>query len=370
MLAPTESSAIRGMASIEVVPLHVPLERPFHAAVGVIASVDPILVIARDQDGCTGYGLAFAFGPRDAQAIVAAICAISPAATGAGSVGIRASRRALLQALEFIGVGGPSIAALSAIDMALWDHLGRRSQTPLWQLLGGARPSVAAYASCGSLALDDHDLVAEVEELIDHGHRAVKIKCRGDAAFDRKRMLALRAAFGERLRIAADLNQALSVKEAIRWTESIESCSPWWIEEPIAARDLDGHARVRSAITCDLASGENLYGEAAALESIQRRSADILMPNLQRIGGITSWLSIASHAEAAGIRMGAHVHPEYQIQMMCATDSAVAVECWPGWPWLWQEPLVCIDGEVRAPARPGIGLSPDWDTIERYRMDR
>jgi len=370
MLAHSEPSTANGVASIEAIPLHVPLDRPFHAAVGVIASVNPILVIARDRDGCAGYGLAFAFGPGDARAIVAVISAIAPSAADAASGGIRAARRTMRRALEFIGLGGPALAAMSAIDMAFWDQMGRRIQTPLWQLLGGARPTAPAYASCGSLALDEHALVAEVQYLIDQGHRAVKIKCRGEAGFDRRRLTALRAAFGEALQIAVDLNQALAVKEAIRWVDAVASYSPWWIEEPVDAQDLEGHARVRASISFDLASGENLYGERTALEAVRRGSADILMPNLQRIGGITSWLSVAAHAEAVGIRMGAHVHPEYQIQMMCAVDSAVAVECWPGWPWLWQEPLDCVEGHIHAPARPGMGFSPDWDTIDRYRIDR
>jgi L-alanine-DL-glutamate epimerase-like enolase superfamily enzyme len=178
---------------------------------------------------------------------------------------------------------------------------------------------------------------------------------------------ALREGFGSGLRIALDANQALTRKAAIRWAAELAEFDLWWIEEPVQANDLEGHCMVREAIGCDLASGENLYGVHSAHEAIRRGAVDILMPNIQRLGGLTAWLSVAAHAEAEGIRIGAHVHPEYQTHAMCGLPGTVAVECWPGWPWIWQQPMTLRSGLIEAPVQPGIGLTPDPEFLRTYR---
>jgi L-alanine-DL-glutamate epimerase-like enolase superfamily enzyme len=358
------------LSSIELTPLSVPLPRPFHAAVRVIESVDLILVTARDSGGIEGYGLSFAFGHHDARSIMTITQSLSPLLMGPSIHGPESAWQAMRSALEFAGCSGPALAAVSALDLALWDCQCRRAGLPLWRALGGARPTAPAYASAGSLALDPAGLVAEVAGLVEASHRAIKIKSRGDLAEDSARLAALRAEFGPALRIAVDANQSLTAKAAIRWARAIAEFDPWWIEEPVTANDLAGQAEVRHAIDCDLASGESLFGTRAALDTITARSADILMPNLQRVGGLSPWRKVAAHAEFAGLRIGAHVHPEYQSHLMCALPATVAVEIWPGWPWIWAEPLEVNDGMIQPPDLPGLGFNPDPDRVAAWRADR
>jgi L-alanine-DL-glutamate epimerase-like enolase superfamily enzyme len=358
------------LSSIEVTPLSVPLPRPFHAAVRVIDSVDLILVTARDTDGIEGYGLSFAFGRDDARSIQTIAESLAPVVGSPPIDGIESAWQAMRSALEFAGCSGPALAAVSAIDLALWDCQYRRAQLPLWRALGGFRASAPAYASAGSLALDPAALVGEVKALLASGHRAVKIKSRGDLAEDCARLSALRDEFGPALRIAVDANQSLTAKAAIRWARAISAFDPWWIEEPVAADDLAGQAEVRHSLDCDLAAGESLFGVRCAAAAIENRCVDILMPNLQRLGGLTPWRKVAAQAELAHVRMGAHVHPEYQTHLMCAFPGTVAVELWPGWPWIWQQSLELHDGQVRAPKGPGLGLTPDPDRVAAWRADQ
>jgi L-alanine-DL-glutamate epimerase-like enolase superfamily enzyme len=91
------------------------------------------------------------------------------------------------------------------------------------------------------------------------------------------------------------------------------------------------------------------------------------MPNLQRVGGLTPWRKIAAHAECAGLRMSAHVHPEFQVQLMCGLPATVAVEVWPGWPWIWEQSLELKDGMLQPPEAAGLGLTPDPDRLRAWR---
>jgi L-alanine-DL-glutamate epimerase-like enolase superfamily enzyme len=362
-------AAVR-IAAIDATPLRFALDPPFTAAVRVIDSVDLVLVRVRDTDGRQGIGTAFAFGSDDARPILEIARALGATRVGAAAVGVEAHASAMRASLALAGAGGPAIAALGAIDLALWDLTARRAGLPLWRLLGGARERVASYGSGGSLGLSIDGLLEETRRFVEAGHRAVKIKAGHGAVEDARRLAALRDAFGSALRIAVDANQQFTPKAAIRWARALEPWDPWWIEEPVRADDVTGHAEVRAAVSADLASGETLYGTADAARMIAARAVDVLMPNLQRVGGLTAWRKLAASAELAGIAMAAHVHPEVQVHLMCAVPGAVALECWPGWPWLWQESIAIADGFATPPDAPGLGFTLDEDRVRAHRADR
>lgn len=358
------------IASVEVVPLRFAIEPAFRAAVRTIDSIDPVLVRLRDADGVEGVGTAFAFGAGDALPIVAAARALGAARVGGDARAPESHARAMQQSLAIAGATGAALAALSAIEVALWDLAARRASVPLWRLLGGARDAVPAYGSGGSLALSTAGLVDEVGRFVAAGHRAVKVKAGHGIAGDRERLQALRDAFGPSLAIAVDGNQQWTPKAAIRWAHEMARFEPWWLEEPVRADDVAGHVEVRAAVSMDVATGESLHGTADPMRLVAARGADVLMPNLQRIGGIAAWRRVAAAAELAGLSVAAHVHPEVQVHLCCATPNAVALECWPGWPWLWQEPLAVRDGVARPPEAPGLGFTPDEARIATHRVDR
>ena len=363
-------AAVVRIAAIEAVPLRFPLDPPFRAALGWIESVDLVLVRVRDTDGVQGTGTAFAFGADAARPILEIARTLGATRVGAPAAGVEGHASAMRAALALSGLGGPAIAALGAIDLALWDLVARRTGLPLWRLLGGARDRIASYGSGGSLALSIDGLVDEVRGFVEAGHRAVKIKAGHGATEDARRLAALRDAFGSDLRIAVDANQQFSPKAAIRWARAIEPFDPWWIEEPVRADDVAGHAEVRAAVEVDVASGETLTGTADAARMIAARAVDVLMPNLQRVGGLTAWRKLAAAAELSGIGMAAHVHPEVQVHLMCAVPGAVALEFWPGWPWLWHEPIAIADGFAIPPDAPGLGFTLDEDRVRAHRADR
>jgi L-alanine-DL-glutamate epimerase-like enolase superfamily enzyme len=357
------------IAAVEVVPLSFPLDPPFRAAVRLIDRVGVALVRIRDSDGVEGCGSAFAFGDDDLRPVVAIARTLGAGRIGGDAAGPERHAREMHAALALAGAGGPAIAALSAIDIALWDLFGRRAGVPLWRLLGGAHPAIATYGSGGSLALSTDALVAEMAGFVATGHRAVKLKAGHGMAGDRERIAAVRAAVGPDVRIAVDGNQQWTPKAAIRWARTMADLDPWWLEEPVRADDLVGHAEVRAAIPIDVASGETLFGAVDASRCIAMRAVDIVMPNLQRVGGISAWRRVAAAADLAGVPIAAHVYPEVQLHLMCAQPNGLVLEWWPGWPWLWQESIAIVDGRARPGERPGTGFTLDADRVAAHRLD-
>ncbi len=364
------STAASRIASISTTALCFPLSPPFRAAIRLIDSVDVVLVRIRDDQGVEGAGVAFAFGAADALPVLHIARSLGDTRIGMETLAIERHWREMHQLLAIAGPTGVALAALSAIDMALWDLAGKCLGKPLWQLLGGAREKTNAYASGGSLSLSIDALCREAEGFVAKGHTAIKIKAGHGIEGDRERILAVRDAVGAKVSIAVDGNQQWSAKGAIRWARAMDDCELRWLEEPVRADDFYGHAQVRSAISMDLATGENLFGVAAAGRAISERSCDILMPNLQRVGGITGWRKIAAAAEIAGIEMAGHVYPELNVHLMCATPNASGVELWPGWPSIWQGSLDIIKGEVAAPTGPGLGLPIDEALVQAHMSAR
>ena len=361
------------IASVTATPLRFPLAPPFGAAVRRIDSVDPVLVRVRDEDGREGIGTAFGFGAADARPIVEVVRSLGETRVGQPALALEHHWREMHQLLALAGAGGAGLAALSAIDLALWDLAGRTAGTPLWRLLGGARERVGVYASGGSLGLSTDALVNEAMGFVEAGHIAVKLKMGHGESADRQRLRAVREAGGAQLAIAADGNQQWTAKAAIRWAHAMEDLQLAWLEEPVPAGDLEAHAEVRSAIAMDLATGETLFGAAEAARAIRSRSCDILMPNLQRVGGITGWRKVAAAAELAGVRMAGHVYPEFHLHLLCATaavdGSAPVLELWPGWPWLWQERIELKAGCAAPAERPGHGFTLDEALVRAHRSD-
>ena len=364
-----DKSLLAVIRSVEAVPLRFPLEPPFRAAVRVIDSVDVVLLRIRDGDGREGLGLAFAFGSADARPILEVARTLGASRVGRDAATIERHWLEMRQLLGLAGAGGPAIAALSAIDMALWDLFGRISGQPLWRLLGGVRERIATYGSGGSLALSTEELVRESASFVEAGHRAIKIKAGHGVTGDLERVSAVRECVGPGVRIAVDGNQQWRPKAAIRWARELEPLDIWWLEEPVRAGDFAGHAEVRAGVSMDVATGETLFGVDDAVRCIQQRATDILMPNLQRIGGITGWRKIAAFAELSDFSMAAHVYPEVHAHLMCATPNAMALELWPDWPWLWTEPLLIEEGHAKPPAGPGLGLTLDEPRVQAYRVD-
>lgn len=162
-------------------------------------------------------------------------------------------------ALHYGGRGGPSVLALSALDIALWDLKARRANLPLWRLLGGFDRNVPCYAGGIDLDLSIEDLLKQTDDNLGKGFRAIKMKVgRRDLASDVARVRAMRDHLGEGFPLMADANMKWTVEEAIRAAKAFQAFDLTWLEEPTIPDDIPGHRRILAQGGVPIAAGENL----------------------------------------------------------------------------------------------------------------
>jgi L-alanine-DL-glutamate epimerase-like enolase superfamily enzyme len=352
---------------VELTPLAFPLEKPFRAAVRRIESTDVLVVTVRADSGHAGTGYAFAFGAQDLAPIAATARALAPLLEGGEAIAPERHWREMHRALALVGAGGPALAALGALDIALWDLAGRIAGQPLYRLLGGARGRIPVYGSGGSLDLSADALAAEGAAFAKAGYGAFKLKAGHGLDEDLRRVSIVRKAVGSGMRLIVDGNQQWTAKQAVRAAHAFQGEGLWWLEEPVPAADIAACAEVRAASPVEIATGETNFGVGEMGRLIDARAADILMPNLQRVGGITGWRKVAAAAEVAGVPMASHVYAEIGVHLMCGVPNGLVLEVLPWWPRLFVEELRIEAGEAVPPEAPGLGLTLDQDVLRRHR---
>jgi len=304
----------------------VPLRRPWAADV---TSVGIIATHVVRSDGADGWG--FSWSP---QIGAPSIQALLDHDIAAASIGRSATPGILWQDLwehlHEAGGGGITTIALAGLDLALWDAEARAAGASVSQLLGRHRERVRAYGSGVNLHYSLDDLVAQVQRWIDDGFEAVKIKVgKPDLAEDIERVGAVRALLGPDRALMIDANQRWDLTTATSSIDALSAFGLAWIEEPLRADDLAGHAELARRIEVPIALGENLHTVHRFDEFLDAGAAQIVQPNIVRVGGITPFLRIAERAAAHGAALHPHLLPELSGQLALAlpvTGHEILVE--------------------------------------------
>ncbi|MES2712779.1 MAG: mandelate racemase/muconate lactonizing enzyme family protein, partial [Pseudomonadota bacterium] len=217
----------------------------------------------------------------------------------------------LYNRIKDYGLTGMTIAALSGIDIALWDIIGRAVNKPIHKLIGGAhRTEVTAYAT-GLYFIDMDRLVEEAveeaEKYVEQGFQAIKMKIGlGDPKLDLRRVAAVREAIGPDVKLAVDANHCFTVPQAIRLGRAMEPLDLLWFEEPISPEDHDGYVEVTRALDMAVAGGENDFTRWGFRDVIARKAMDIVQPDVCAAGGISECRKIAAMASAHGVECVPH----------------------------------------------------------------
>jgi L-alanine-DL-glutamate epimerase-like enolase superfamily enzyme len=268
------------------------------------------------SEGVSGSSSIF-FGRGDqSPAILAHLIndALGPAVIGEDAFLIRGIRDKLWNLTDYHGTLGLALFGIAAIDIALWDAVGRALGQPVWRLLGAQRDRVPAYAMVGWLNYDLDMLRRMATQAIEQGFVGVKMKVGAPTLQeDVQRIEAVRMAIGSEALLMVDANQVFSVNEALRRGRIYQELGCYWFEEPLRADNVDGLAQLAQALAIPIASGENNYGKRQFRELFQRRAVDIVQPDLRRAGGLTECLEIGLLADAfdvpyASHGSGAHLH--------------------------------------------------------------
>jgi L-alanine-DL-glutamate epimerase-like enolase superfamily enzyme len=362
------SSPIR-IAAIETVIVSLPLERPVVTPIHNIATVDNILVTMRTDAGLSGISYLWTFGVERARILAAMVEDL-----GRSVVGLDALERSLIWtklagSINFLGRAGIGMFGLSALDIALWDIGAKAAGLPLWRLLGGAARPLPCYA--GGLFLSDgiDTIVAEAQDYLVRGFTAVKMRAGAkDWRDDIARIEAVRDAVGPSTLLMVDVVQGWTPEQAIRMGRELSRFDLHWLEDPVLYDDVEALAKVAAALDVPIVAGENDYGKLAFRRLIEGRAVDIAMADLQRVGGITEWMKVASLAEAWSMPIVPHVFHEISAHLMAATPNSGHAEYVPWWDLLFEVPVPVVKGTITPSTDPGLGLAFNEATIDKYRV--
>jgi L-alanine-DL-glutamate epimerase-like enolase superfamily enzyme len=273
-----------------------------------------------------------------------------------------------------VGRRGVTVSAISGIDIALWDLLGKALGQPVWRLLGGRfRDRVPAYASGGWAPVGA--IGKQLRQYVERGHRAVKMRVGlQDRSVDDSaaRVREVRETLGPEIGIMVDAHGTWSVRDAQRFARKVEDCDLAWLEEPVSADNVAGQAEVRASTDIPIASGESEQTRFAFRDLIAARAVDILQPDVAIAGGITETLRIAALAATHGLTLAPHLWGS-AILFASGLHLATAVPCVtlleftrgdnPLLHELVQEPFDLRDGFVHACDTPGLGVTLDREFV-------
>jgi L-alanine-DL-glutamate epimerase-like enolase superfamily enzyme len=354
------------IARVATRPLVLPLARPIRSALGDLHSFGVVLVSVHDDTGGVGESLVFTLNNRRTRVLRQMIDELAELLVGSDAGHIAGFWARAWKDINFLGHKGVPVVGISALDSALWDLLGKSLGVPLYRLLGGAKDRVPAYHSGGLwLSYSQAELVAEAEAFAAAGFKAMKMRLgHADPAVDVARVKAVREAIGPGIRLMADANQGLDEGRAIRLGRRLEAFDLTWFEEPLPAWDLEGLARVSATLDTPIASGETEYTRYGFRRMLELRSADVLMPDLQRVGGVSEFVRVGHMAESHDIPVSSHLFPEMSIQVLGGLANATYLEYMPWFSDLYNEKLQFDLGDAVVPERPGFGFTFDLAYID------
>ena len=275
----------------------------------------------------------------------------------------------LAKRFRLIGVQGIVRMAMAACDVACWDALAIAANVPLATYLGGAPKPIPAYNSCGLGLMPAPALADEAEQLLAGGFRALKLRLGYPTlAEDISALHAVKKRVPEAIRIMVDFNQALSVEEALVRCRALDGEGICWIEEPIRHDDYRGCAMLAGELATPIQIGENFSEPHAMAQALDAVACDYVMPDLERIGGVTGWRDAAALAAERAVPMSSHLYPEVSAHLLAVTPTAHWLEYVDWADAILQEPLRIVGGNAVPSERPGNGLAWNADAVKHYRM--
>jgi D-galactarolactone cycloisomerase len=377
------------MKIVEIIPhvLSTPLEEPFSFSQGWVDKRSTMIVEVLTDEGVTGWGESLCHGlqPPEVAASFVEFC-FKTMLVGRDPFDVEVLWEEMYNRTRPFG-GGAAVNAMSGVDIALWDVIGRCLDRPIHKLLGGAfRSEVAPYAT-GFYRREGHKHIeAGIEEARRHaseGFGAMKLKVGFGVESDVEYVHAVREAVGSGVRLMMDANCAYDVPVARRLLLECRDANVHFFEEPLAPEDLEGYKALRNLTATYVAAGENLFGKIGYRRWVSEGALDILQPDLCSSGGFTECKKIAAVAQAWTTAVVPHVWGSgiglaASLQFI-ATLPPTPLSLNPEEPMLeydrsthpFRENLIggaisTMNGKVPVPQGPGIGVEVDREVLERY----
>ncbi|MBN8935857.1 MAG: mandelate racemase [Rhizobiales bacterium] len=367
MLQPIKAPPLT-VRAIAATGVAIPMTFALGTSRGRITKAPLLLIDVETAEGVTGRGYLWSYFPRAMTAIAEILREIEAQTQGARIEPAELGRK-LSERFALIGVQGIVRMAMAGFDIACWDALAVAAAVPLVRLMGGEPRRIPAYNSCGLGLMPPDALADEAEKLLERGFRALKLRLGYPTlAEDMAAVHAVKQRIPKDVALMVDYNQALSADEAMVRGRALDSENIAWLEEPIRHDDYAGAAALARALTVPVQIGENFSLVAGMQAALDAKACDLVMPDLERIGGVTGWQGAAALASARGIRMSSHLYPEASAHLLAVTPTAHYLEYVDWLDKVVEEPLQIVDGEAVIPDRPGTGIVWDSKAVERYRV--
>lgn len=288
----------------------------------------------------------------------------------------------------FYGQHGAAIHAMSGIDIAIWDIIGKAAGQPIWKLLGGKyRDKVRCYAS----TLMPYTPTEAAEEAIkwkEAGYTAIKLGWGGFEQSERKNVELVRAAreaVGDDMDLLFDIGflpsseLTIDAPSRIRLVNELEQYHPYAIEEPLWPHDYEGYRRLVEGTNVPIVCGENETTRFGYKQLIEYCKVAFVQPDISRCGGLTEARRIANYAEIHSANVVPHcwssgIVEAAALHLIAAVPNANLLE-YDVFPTPIRQEIVrddipAINGYAKVPDKPGLGIEVDDKAIEKYRCDR
>jgi len=354
--------------AIHSVAVEVPITYALGTSRGVISKAPLLLIDLQTEEGVTGRSYLWCYFPAAMAAVAKMLDEVARTVTGERLAPADLWSK-LCGRFALIGVQGVVRMAMAGFDVAAWDALAIAAGWPLATLLGSAPKRIPAYNSCGLGLMAPQRLAHEAEKLLAGGFRAVKLRLGYPTLKDDLVALhAVKRRLGSEIAVMVDYNQALSLAQALERGRALDREGVYWLEEPIRHDDYAGNATLVRELETPIQIGENFSESSAMAAALAAGAADYVMPDLERIGGVTGWLRAAALAATHRVEMSSHLYSEVSVHLLAATPTCHFLEYMDWADKILTEPLEIVDGFAVVPQRPGNGLAWDKRAVETYRI--
>ena len=359
----------------------IPVERPTAISTRMLRVREFVLVWLETDAGVEGVGYTYVgtVGGRVVQACIDSVLAeiiIGQDARYSERIWERMFKESLL-----IGRRGAMLRAISAVDLAVWDARGKLYDEPLYRLLGAHRDEVPAYASGGYYRSDVDpldEIRGEMGRYLERGFTDFKIKVGGASVEeDTERVRVARGVIGPKARLALDANNAYNdVATARRAASSFAPYDIWWFEEPTYPDALPNSAQVAASVPMPVATGEIEATRWGFRDIIDAKAAQILQPDAGVVGGVSEWMKVAHLADAHDLPVAPHWNADMHVHLVAAVPNGLTVEYFHLDEDIYnferivdpENRLVAVNGKIKVPDRPGLGVIFNQEAVERYRI--
>jgi L-alanine-DL-glutamate epimerase-like enolase superfamily enzyme len=373
----TNSAEIR-ITDVIAHPLTQRLPRPTVTSWGTYTDVSIVLVEVRTDAGITGVGEALArFSPKAYAELIET--SLKPRLVGGNPTDIQAHWRTMRRALSG-RAGGMLFEAISGVDIALWDILGKVAGLPVHRLLGGmGRTEVPVYAASVNWGSDEF-MDLELDGYLEKGFPRIKIKIANPVRDACRRIARLRKRAGDDIELCVDANWAYTLEEAVEVGRALSDNGYFWFEEPLRPEDEAGYEELHRRCATPLAAGESNYTLDQAMRLVANRTLSYLQPDVARSGGISETRRMAEFAAAHDVQYAPHIGMSgivcetASVHLAAAMPNIRAMECETD-----SSPFKTAltgaapgadrqkNGMLPVPTGPGLGIEIDWDAVARLR---